>query len=245
MIYISEFIARHLSKDVLLDKYTIIENLDDTICKMCGKSIQSGIEVKKVIKHTFTDNSYIRFNSNYLCIDCCCLLSKNLIKEDGSISKLMYYSYICTEQELILLKREDLMQWLLNPPNPPFIFCITYKHKKYTSFKAKINFSQKDLIIQTDIGSVLVNYDKLVLIKNLIQNWYIIVPGQENTSLQPTYFNKGDILYGCNNNKKITDYGLDKYIIENQEISKYRDTTLLQLIVHALNKEKNNENYKQ
>jgi CRISPR type IV-associated protein Csf1 len=227
-MYLSEFISRNLECEL-----PIIDC--DSICRMCGKSIIEGVKQKDIIKKsTFTDYQYLKYNSDILCVDCCALIGT--IKVNGKKTWLRNFSFICADNGLLFLKRHELLEHILNPPEPPFVYVITYTNKKHIAFKSEIQHNNECYKIFTDKGEVIIEPEKLKEITKIIQSWYSILPGKEESKQQPTYFTKGEILSGAKNMKNIQAYGLHKYIEENKFLGSFRNTALLKLLVFAVNK---------
>jgi len=163
-------------------------------------------------------------------------MGKIINPETGKPTFLRNFSFMATESDLILLKRGDILKWVLNPPEPPFIFAVTYGGKKHIAFKSRIAENREYFIITTDTGDVYVDRLHTRRVVDVIQPWYAIIPEKAQTEIQPTWFTKGDILYGCKRNKRIEDYGIEKYMNENKQIEHWRGTPLLRLLVFVLNK---------
>lgn len=250
-----DLIGKHLNRNNLQTK--LYSNIDE-ICAFTGISIDEGIKLKDVIGSSFTDHSYIKHSSEFISVNTALCL-QSVIKQEREVlegqkkssrlklegdkniiySGLRNYHFYCTENELKLLKREHLEDYILQHVQlePPFILAINYSQKKHISFKSKINYSKgKSFVVSTDRGNVNINISKLQEVYPIMKNWYEIVKGKETTSQQPTYFTKDDILNGCDNLKRITDYGINRYSYENEIISKFRNTGLLELLVFILNK---------
>ena len=226
-----KYISKHLDQNNLKLRIHDVQSL----CCFTGAPINQGVLKKELIKPTFTDHSYIRYHSEYASVDAA-LCIEAVIKIEKGMNSLRNYSYLVTENHLRILKRDELIDIILNPPKGNFVFCITYSNKKHTSYKASISSNQEVYTITTDEGDVIVRKYQAVKIYSLIQKWYSIINGKKETSTQPTYFTKQEILQGSHNLKRIKAYGIKKYYKENHEIQKYRDTKLIKLLVHALNK---------
>lgn len=226
-MYLSEFIGRHLKHN--------LEVLDcDTICKMCGKKIIQGVNRKDIIKSSFTDYQYLKYDSDFMCPECASLIAQ--IQVNGKSTWLRNFSFICTETTFLSLKREEIWDWIFVPPTPPFVFVVTYTNKKQIAFKAAIQEDNKTFKIFTDKGEVEITPSKLNDLTEILRNWYTIVPNKADSKLQPTYFNKSEILSGGKNLKNIENYGINRYVNENNFLNQYRNTPLLKLLVFALNK---------
>lgn len=226
-----EFIAKHLDAA----KLPTLEPCD-TICLFTGKQIKQGISVKKAISANFTDHEYLKYDSGYVSPEAWLCIG-SVIHGKTRLNSLRSYSYIVTESELKLLKHTELIDYILNPPNPPFVFVISYNNKKHTSFKADVNHSKELFQITTDLYSVQFDKKNVNCIYPIVQKWYSVIPEKQNTELQPTWFTKKEIKVGCINNKKIREYGINKYFKETQMIEKYRNTNFLELLIHCLRKD--------
>lgn len=224
-------ISKHLDENNLS-----IEVHDvDAVCAFTGEQISRGVKNKDLIKKTFTDWAYLKYRSDFSSVDAA-LCIEAVIKSEKGFNSLRNYSFFATESELVFLRREDILDLVLSVPSTPFVLCVTYSNKKHTAYKATVNYNQKNFIVTTDIGDVNIDIDKVRSILPIIQSWYTVVRGKEETSAQPTYFTKAEILNGCDNHKRINDYGIEKYYKENEIIEQYRNTAFLNFIVHILNK---------
>jgi len=217
-----------------VDLFPIHENIDE-ICCFTGEKITRGILKSDVIKDVFTDHQYIKHESNYISLDAVFCMQRVIPNKTDGLTSLRNYHFICTEKELNLLKREQLEETLFNLKNEPFVFVITFGFKKHTTFKSKINQSNQNFIITTDKADIKVSMNDVNKIYPVMKKWYTVVKGKENTSAQPTYFSKDDILHGCSNYKKIEDYG-DHYFNENEIIKPFRNSLFLELLAYILNK---------
>jgi len=226
-----DFIAKHLP----------LENLGipilpvNDVCSFTGKTIKEGVYNKKLIKKTFTDHAYLRYPSDYSSVEAA-LCIEAVIPAKKGLSSLRNYSYFVSERNLKLLKREEILDLMLNINESPFVLAVTYSNKKHTSYKTTLNYNIEKFVVTTDVGDVLIERKGLLEILPILQNWYTVVDGKQCTASQPTYFTKSEILSGSENIKRIRQYGIEKYCLENAEIEKYRNTAFLNLIVHILNK---------
>ena len=197
-------------------------------CALCGITNVPGFKKREVISSSFMDYDLLGAGE-YICQYCAACLGKGQPRSEW----MRLTSFIASESQLLRLKREEIWQYIFKPPLPPFVFGVTYSHKKHISFKAPINLSCESYQIQTDEGSVKICPERIRALTEIIQKWYSIC---RDTKTEPTWFTKSDILYGCSNYKRIEEYGIMPYLEENQEIEPYRHTALLKLLVHILNK---------
>ena len=226
-------IAQHLDSSLLIGKTEPTPK--GTICSFTGKEINIGVKNKLLIKKTFTDHTYLRYKSEYSSVYAALCISP-VIQGQKSLNALRNYSFICTKKEIRLLSREDILPLIENPPNEPFLFCVTYSHKKHLSCKSVINIDNSKYVIVTDLGNVHIDMNAVNNILPIIKKWYSVLPDKKDTNLKPTFFTKKEILQGCNLNKKIKAYGISKFFKEDDILKKYRNTSLLKLLVHCLNK---------
>ena len=200
-------------------------------CCLCHRQpdgMTTGHQRKDVISNTFMDVGYLRF-TNEICEYCAACLGYGKPRTEH----IKNYSYIANENSLVRLKREDIWGCLFNPPETPFIFCVTYNHKKHTSFKASVNYSREHYAVCTENELIEVRPAAIRELAQVIQDWYTIC---KDTTQAPTWFTKAEILQGCDNFKRIEEYGTAKYFQQEAVITPYRCTPLLGLLVHALNK---------
>jgi len=201
-------------------------------CCLCHRKpdgLVAGFPRDEVISNTFMDVGYLQFTEE-ICEYCAACLGYGKTRQEF----IKNYSYIANEQALIQLKREEIWQHLFNPPEPPFVFCVTYNHKKHTSFKAPVNLSRDVFHVCTENEIVEVQRNQaLSELVSVIQDWYTVC---KDTAQAPTWFTKAEILQGCTNFKRIEEYGAPDFFVDDSIVSSYRCTPLLGLLVHALNK---------
>jgi len=197
-------------------------------CAICGATNIHGFRRAEVISSSFTDHDFLSTDKQ-ICQYCAACLGKGQPRNHF----LRNTSFLATKSQLLRLKREEIWQYIFNPPSPPFIFGVTYNHKKHISFKAPINLSRENYQIRTENECVTIPPKAIQPLSAILQKWYTIC---RDIKTEPTYFTKNDILMGCNNYKKIETYGIYTYLAENQKIQPYRQTALLQLLTYALNK---------
>lgn len=206
----------------------------NSICAFTGKEIDKGISLKEVIKDTFTDHSYLKYNSEYASIEIAASMA-NIIEGKQGLISLRNFSFIVNDYKLVLLKNSEIMDYILNPIKPPFRFCISFSNKKHLYFKSKINLSKEFYTVTTDLGDCEVSVGRIKKIFPILQKWYTVIPGKEDTTQKETWFTKQDILHGSRNFKRIEQYGYD-YFEENQILNLYRNTLFLKILTHCLTK---------
>jgi hypothetical protein len=225
-------ISKHLDRNNLKLKVHQI----DSICAFTGEIITEGVLMKELIKKTFTDHEFIKFKSDFASVNIA-LLIEEVIKGEKGFNSMRNYSFYADESRLVLLKRENILDLLLNIEQKPFQIGITYSNKKHIAYKAPFNFDAENYQIITDLGIVNFEKQKAFQIIEIAQSWYTVLPEKVNTEAKPTFFTKEQIKGNSQpNHKQISEYGLQKYFKEYQELDKFRGTAFFNLIIHILNK---------
>ena len=222
-----KFIAKHINYDS--DK--IVDC--DTVCAFTGEKITKGIKKKVALSGNFTDFEYLKFESDYISVDAFKCLGE-MIQTEKKLNSLRNYSYLVTESDLKILKKDELWDIIINPPNPPFILAYTFSSKKHTTFKSKITTDKNKIQIITDTyGNV--EIDKILLndVIEIVQSWYSATADMPAIA---TFFTKDEILAGSDNLKKIQVYGLEKFNVEDKILSRFRNTPQLILLTRLVNK---------
>lgn len=218
----THIIGKHLSLPVT--------ELEITKCCLCGQEGGEGFKKKEILSDGFMDNDCLN-EADEMCVYCAACLGRGQAQNE----QLRMFSFLATPSGLTRLKRDELWHHIFNPPaNEPFVFAVTYGHKKHISFRAPVNLpGQLSYQVRTENTLIDIDPARISPLAETIHRWYTIC---NNTSQEPTWFNKSEILYGCTNYKRIEQYGINAYLRENLVISLYRHTALLALLCHALNK---------
>lgn len=173
----------------------------DTICAFTGDKIYKGVKKKEFIKDSFTDIEYIKYQSDYCCVESILCMSEVVPNGKGKFNSLRSYSFIVTENELKIIKnRQDIVNFILNQEIPNII-AYSFKNKKHISYKSIINYNSSDCVVSTDNGNIKFILDNFKEAYDYAMRWYSVVPGKEK--MQQTYFTKDEIQNGVTNYKKI------------------------------------------
>ncbi len=228
-MHIIDFIGRLITADNLpLEKC-------DTACAFSSERITEGVPFEIAIKKTFNDNAYLRYPSTHISRNAYVCMARIMAmgKDDFELRK---FHFLATENDLRILKREELQALLTEPPDPPFVLSITGSNKKHRAFKAIISFERDHYPVSLDGMNIIFDRIKAEKILPVMQRWYTILPGKENTKQQPTWFWKNHIERGCMNQKMIAEYGINKYFSENQIFEQFRGEPWFALLLFTLNK---------
>jgi len=202
-------------------------------CALCGLEPDGqlqGLPVSEIISDEFMDTSYLGSTKN-MCVYCITCMGRGHDRTQW----IKNFNFIATPTKLQIFKKEELWNHIFSPPQEPFVFGVTKGHKKHISFKAPVNLpEQKSYQIQTENYTVEIKLDeKLAKLMLIIQNWYSVC---KDTSVQPTWFIKEEILTGTQRYGVIEKYGIDDFLQEDKIIKPYRGTALLDLLTFLLNK---------
>jgi CRISPR type IV-associated protein Csf1 len=203
-------------------------------CAICRQEVETGFKKKEIIGSSFLDYEFLS-DSQWICKYCAACLGYGQTRQ----GKIRTTSFIATPSRLIRLKREHLWDMIFKGQEEPFVFCVTYAHKKHLSFKAPVNLPEQGrFIVRTDNSNISIVPGEIQKLCRIIQVWYTVV---KETQEAPTCFTKKDVLFGCTNHKRIMEYGIIEYLEEDLAIRPYRNTGLLELLVFALNKQPKRE----
>lgn len=201
------------------------EEVEDAVCFLCGGETNGkGQSTKKAIKKTFTDHPYARaLGSQAVCEACAFCLSHR---------ELRNYAIVATKKQLLHPARDVIRDMLIEPPEPPFVMCIATSGQKWLHFKSQVNYSREAFAV------------------NLEESCIQIVPLQiremvEMAEYLYTTFTKDEILTGSYNQKRIKDFGLDRFVEYEGEVAKIRGSQIFELAVFVAQKQELPEEEKQ
>lgn len=202
-------------------------------CAICGAppdGVMGGWTREAAIGDAFMDCDVLG-EGTHVCEYCLACLGRGQERQEF----LKNFSFLATQSRLVLLKREDIWEHLMHPPeDEPWCLGITITHKKHISIKCPVNLpTQRPYWIGTEQGRVELWPERIPGLISAITNWYTIC---RKTGAQSTWFTKDDILHGVTDFKKIEIYGVAKWREEDAIIRCHRGTDRLALLVHALNK---------
>lgn len=228
MQHVTHFLAKHLPEP---------EGVKDckAVCRLCGEEIWRGVPFSKVVSSNFTDFAAFRFPSAFLCAPCSASLGRAVHPEKGDVA-LRNYSFLATEEDLHFLKREQVWQWMENPPEPPFVFGVTYAGKKHIAYRAQVATQKEDFVVTTETDRLRVFKSQWEEVSPVVQSWYTVIPEKATTQAQPTWFTKEEILTGRAGHWKVEAYGVEKFFTENAILEPFRGQSFLGLLVFAANK---------
>lgn len=228
-------IARHIdpapSADVIQDAPS------GAICAFTGQPIARGARLKDVVSDNFTDWEALRYESDWVCEDFVKVV-KPCIPGSSRLNSLRSYSFIATETELRILRGDEPLDVVLNPPPAPFVLVCTYGGKKHVAYRARLTtHPQNQINIMTDEGYLGMSPVEAAMVYAPAQEMYSVLPGSKTDE---TYFTKQEIHTGKIDDavayKKMQRFGVDRYQHLHRQLSLLHGGAMLQFITHFMKK---------
>lgn len=190
--------------------------VEDEICWLCGGETGGmGQPTKKAIKSTFTDHDKAKApHSQSICPGCAWCLS---------FMSLRNYSILATRDALLHPTRPEIRNLLLDPPDPPFVFCIAVSGQKWLHFKTRVAYSRDNYPVQLEDTGIAVNRIELANILRLVEQMY-------------TVFTKDEIRTGKYGQNRMKQFGIGRFQELEEQVSRYRGTRLFDLGVFVAQK---------
>lgn len=199
-------------------EYTDVElvPVKDAKCYLCGGNTDGmGKPVAKAILPTFTDRDKARYpQSESICPGCAWCLS---------FRELRNYSIVATADKLQHPDRITLRQLLLEPPQPPFVFCIAVSGQKWVHFKSIVNYDRDNYAVQMEDTRVPVDRNFLPEMLGWIESLYAV-------------FTKEEITTGRYNQNRIKQFGISKFQELEKRVAIYRGQRMFDLAVFIAQK---------
>lgn len=190
--------------------------VEDTKCYLCGGDTGGmGRPVAKAILPTFTDRDKARQpQSKSVCPGCTFCLTQREMRN---------YSMVVTTGKVIHPDRPTLRQLLLEPPEPPFVFCVATSGQLHLHFKSAINYDCDNYVVQMEQVKVTVRRE---IFADMLTNIEILY----------STFSKEEITTGRYNQKRIKNFGLEKFQELESCIAGYRGQRLFDVAVFVAQK---------
>lgn len=134
-------------------------------CNLCGESLKDGgIPVKKLLGASYMDWAIHKApEEKYLCTACAFCLGMN---PEGRIA-LFRYPVVAAGEDLYLCNRAEMREFLLHPPDPPFVMILPTSQKKHLFAKAKISYSRDQFFCNLEERTIKVSGEIRRLVKTI------------------------------------------------------------------------------
>ena len=191
-------------------------------CWLCGQSTTNYFSLRDGISKTFCLSDQSHFpNSNIVCMACHAMSSKKYFDKYAEVRPEMglkpgyatswrNYSHVAFKEHHSCPKRSEWSDWLLSPPEPPFLFVIAVSSQKHLIYKSKISTSRELFFVQME--------DELLTVeRDIFKGCFEIVK-----ALVELGFSKKQILTNNYIYKLIMKYGKEKWKKLNDDLLFYR-----------------------
>lgn len=122
-------------------------------CNLCGEEVHGGIPIKKMFSSNYMDwPIHKESDSTHICAACSFCIGMNPV---GRIALFRYP--IVADKELHLCSRKQFREYLLNPPDPPFVMIFPTSQKKHLFSKAQVSYSRRNFFCNLEEMTVTVN----------------------------------------------------------------------------------------
>lgn len=137
-------------------------------CWLCGDSATRWLLLREGISKTFCLPEQSRSpNSDIICLPCHAMSSKKFFDtyaaarlemglKPGYATSWRNYSHVAFKGHHSCPNRSEWGKWLLNPPEPPFLFVMAVSSQKHLIYKSKISTSREKFFIQMEDISITV-----------------------------------------------------------------------------------------
>lgn len=110
------------------------------VCNICGQPLNGGVPVKKVLGNSYMDwPLHKEPEATHICEACAFCL---MMRPEGRIA-LFRYPLVAEADGLHLCNRAELREWLIHPPEPPFVMLMPTSQKKHLFAKARVSWSRE------------------------------------------------------------------------------------------------------
>lgn len=199
----------------------------DGICFLCGEPMTQGMKLKKVFSNVFTDwNTAKNPAGTHVCPACC--FSILTTKERYG---LRTFSNVANEERLWLPNRVEMREFLLRPPDPPFVINLAVSQKKHIAFKGEVNYSRDIFTVMYEEMPVLIVRKEFARLLELVEHFLY-------------GFTKTEITTGEYNQKRILNFGIEAWEHFEERVKACRGNPILDVVMFIAQKIENEEDLK-
>lgn len=131
-------------------------------CNLCGQKTKGGIPVKKMFSSNYMDwPLHKEPEATHICKSCAFCVGMNPV---GRIALFRYP--MVADDTLHLCNRKQFREYLLDPPEPPFVMIFPTSQKKHLFAKSKVSYSRENYFCSLEEIVIPVN----AKIKNIIND---------------------------------------------------------------------------
>ena len=118
----------------------------DGECNLCGEHTHGGTPIKKMFSSNYMDWAiHKKCEATHICNACSFCIGMN---PNGRIALFRYP--IVAEKTLHLCNKRQFRDFLLNPPEPPFVMILPTSQKKHLFAKSKVSYSKENFFCNVE-----------------------------------------------------------------------------------------------
>lgn len=148
------------------------EPTGEEVCFYCCGRCEPTHPASKIVKSSFTGRDTVSL-SKWVCPGCIDAMDekRSIVMIDGVMrdgQKTRGYSWVIAgygRRAATKSHREQLLQICLNPPDPPFVICISDSGQKHLLYRASVNRSRN--VITVSLEGELISYQPAQLLERL------------------------------------------------------------------------------
>lgn len=190
-----------VAKEVDFIDPELLETYDpsyDGKCNLCGADAHGGIPIKKLFSSNYMDWPLHKCpEATHVCKQCAFCIVMNPV---GRIALFRYP--LVADDTLRLCNRKQFREYLLDPPEPPFVMLFPTSQKKHLFSKAKVSYSRDAYFCNLEERVVSVTKDIVGIVDDI-------------EALRGAGFTKDNIASVRIPGNVIKKYSLDSYDYEN------------------------------
>jgi len=196
-------------------------------CFLCGEPMTHGIKLKKIFSNVFTDWNIAKCRGETHVCPACCFSILTTKERYG----LRTFSNVANEERLWLPNRVEMREFLLQPPDPPFVINLAVSQKKHIAFKGEVNYSRDIFIVMYEEMPVLIVRKEFARLLELVEHFLY-------------GFTKTEITTGEYNQKRILNFGIEAWEHFEERVKTYRGNPILDVVMFIAQKIENEEDLK-
>lgn len=188
-------------------------------CFLCGEQIQEGIPTKHVFSDVFTDWNRSRYPiGTHVCPAC----SFTILTNPRNRTSLRNFSFVA-EEKLHLPNRVEMRQFLVEPPEPPFLIVLAVSQKKHLAFKGTVSYNSEIYTVMLEETEVIINRKEFTRLLAIVEHFLFA-------------FTKTEIQTGQYNQQRVLKFGIDRWEWFEEQVKPYRGTELLNVVMFVAQK---------
>lgn len=135
----------------------------DGLCNLCGQETHGGIPIKKMFSSNYMDwPIHKEPEETHICKACAFCIGMNRV---GRI--VLFHYPIVAEKTLHLCNRKQFREYVLNPPEPPFVMILPTSKKKHLFSKSRVSYSKENYFCNLEEMTISVDRNIMQIMKDI------------------------------------------------------------------------------